>query len=225
MKTIFQNVIILSLIVCVFGACKKKYTYKAYRFFSISSGATGGDVGFNGSADTGTDPVLDCGVLIGTTSGVTIDNAAQKISFGAINVSASNAFYATFKHQNLNSTYYTKAYIKDDKGYTYSNEFSVSTACLTIDSINPKTTINSSTNFAIYGKNFGTVASNIIVTFGNQSGIVHTITPSSISNTLLNVNIPAGFSSGNLISFSLKRTDGVCNYEYIATNVYDVTYQ
>ena len=228
MKTIFQNVIILSLVAFAFGACKKKDTYKAYRFFSVSSGATGGDVGFNGSADTGTDPVLDCGVLIGTTSGMTIDNAAQKISFGAISsVSVNNAFNATFKHQNLNSTYYTKAYIKDDKGYTYSTEFTVITGCMTVDSIIPKTTVTSSTNLVIWGRNFGNVASNIVVIFNNSQATVYnkTATPTFINNNVLNVNIPSGFSSSDKISFEVNRTDSGCKYSYYGDGRYDVTYQ
>ena len=228
MKTIFQNVIILSLVAFAFGACKKKDTYKAYRFFSVSSGANGADVGFNGSADTGTDPVLDCGVLIGTTSGVTIDNAAQKISFGAISsVSVNNAFNATFKHRNLDSTYYTKAYIKDDKGYTYSNEFTVTTACMTVDSIIPKTTVTSSTNLVIWGRNFGTTASNIVVTFQNDQLTVYgkTATPTFINSHVLNVSIPSGFSSGDKISFTVKRIDSGCPYTYYTYGEYDVTYQ
>ena len=228
MKTIFQNVIILSLVVCAFGACKKKDTYKAYRFFSVSSGATGGDIEFNGSADSGTDPVLDCGVIMGATSGVTIDNAAQKISFGAISsVSVNNAFNATFKHQNLDSTYYTKAYIKDDKGYTYSTEFTVITGCMTVDSIIPKTTVTSSTNLVIWGRNFGTVSSNIVVTFGNNQGTVYgkTATPTFINTHVLNVSIPSGFLSGDKISFEVKRTDNGCPYTYYADGKYDVIYQ
>ena len=227
MKTIFQNVIILSLVACAFGGCKKKSTYTAYQFSDLSSGGNGGDIGFNGSAYSGSDALLDCGVLLGTTSGVTIDNASQKIDLGQINVSSLNAFSTVFKHQNLNSTYYIKAFIKDDKGYTYSNESTVNTGCLTVDSIIPKTTITSSTNFVIWGKNFGTVSSNIVVTFGNNQGTVYgkTATPTSINTHFLNVSIPTGFSSGDKISFTVQRTDSSCPYKYFASGNYDVTYQ
>ena len=227
MKTIFQNVIILSLVVCAFGACKKKDTYKAYQFSVGFAGTYGGDVGFNATASNGSDPVLDCGVLLGTTPGVTIDNAYKKIDLGQINVGYPNDFGTYFYHQNLDSTYYVKAYIKDDKGYTYSNESAVTTACMTVDSIIPKTTITSSTNLVIWGRNFGNVASNIVVTFNNSQGTVYdkTSIPTFINTHVLNVNIPSGFSSGDKISFSVKRIDGGCPYIYYADGKYDVTYQ
>ena len=226
MKTIFQNVIILSLVVYAFGACKKKDTYKAYSFSGISAVANGGDVYFNGNASGGSDPVLDCGVIMSNTSGANIDNALQKVSIGQINTSSADEFRASFNYLSLNATYYVKGYIKDANGYTYSSELSATTHCLAVDSIYPKVTITSSTNFFIYGKNFGTVASNIVVTFGNYQGTVsQSLAPSSISNNVLNVNIPSGFSSGDKVTFSVQRIDNGCPYTYSASNIYDVTYQ
>ena len=224
MKTIFQNVIILSLVAFTFGACKKKVTYQAYSFNATSS-VEGGDVSFNGNANTGSDPVLDCGVILASSSGATIDNALQKVSLGQISTTPTNAFFTTFAHLPLNTTYYLKGYVKDDKGYTYSNEQIQTTHCMTVDSIIPKTTITSSTNFVIWGKNFGTVASNIVVTFGNDQGTVfQTATPTSINNNFLNVNIPSGFVSGDKVEFNVHRTDAGCNYIYYAL-LYNVTYQ
>ena len=226
MKTIFQNVIILSLIVCAFGACKKKDTYKAYSFSGISAVANGGGVYFHGNANGGSDPVLDCGVILSTISGATIDNALQKVSIGQINTSSSDEFSSSFNYLNLNTTYYLKGYIKDDKGYTYSNELSATTHCMTVDSIYPKTTINNGSNFAIYGKNFGTVSSNIVVTVYNKQDSFSTpLTPSFIAPNVLNVTIPSGFTPNDIVSFDVKRTDTGCIYDYFAANHFEVTFQ
>ena len=224
MKTIFQNVIILSLVAFTFGACKKKVTYQAYSFNATSS-VEGGDVSFNGNANTGSDPVLDCGVILASSSGATIDNALQKVSLGQISTTPTNAFFTTFSHLPLNTTYYLKGYVKDDKGYTYSNEQIQTTHCMTVDSIIPKTTITSSTNFVIWGKNFGTTATNLSVTFVNRAGVTGTIQPTIISTNVLNVSIPSGFSSGDKITFGIQRIDTGCPYSYSGSGKFDVTYQ
>ena len=200
-------------------------TYKVYAFSGTISDARGGDISFNASASGGSDPVLDCGVILSNTSGVTIDNALQKISLGQINTNSSNAFYTSFHHLNLNSSYYLRGYVKDDKGYTYSNELNTNTGCMTVDSIFPKSTITSSKNFVIYGKNFGTVTNNIIVTFGNDQGtVIQTGTLTLINDNTLNVNIPSGFASGDKISFSVQRINSTCNYIYIGGSTYTVSY-
>ena len=225
MKTIFQNVIILSFVACAFGACKKKDSYKAYSFNGLSLVTSGGDLFFNGAASGGSSTVIDCGVILSSNSGATIDNASQKVSLGEINTNANNAFFVSFKHLNLNSPYYAKGYIKDVNGYTYSNELLANTACLAVDSIN-QTTINNGTNFVIFGKNFGTVSSNINVRFINGSGSVYQNSiPTSVANSAINVNIPAGFSSGDKITFHVQRTDNSCPYTYYSDDRFVLIYQ
>ena len=226
MKTIFQNVIILSLIVCAFGGCKKKDTYKAYSFSSTSFSAYGDNVIFNASANGGTDPILDCGVIISNTSGATVDNALQKVSLGVISTTVVNTFLTTFKNLNLSSTYYAKGYIKDGRGYIYSNELSTTTHCMTVDSIYPKTYVSAGTNFVIYGNNFGTVDSNIVITlYNDQDTFYKSLTPTFINNNVLKVSIPVGFSSGDKVTFDVKRTDSGCAYDFPAVNIFEVPFQ
>lgn len=211
----------------VFGACKKKKTsYHQYVYYNINSTvAGGGNITFTGDAQNGSDPILDCGILLSTISGATVDNALQKVSLGAIGSYVT--FNHTFFHLNVSSKYYLKAYVQDNNGYTYSNETTNTTRCMTLDSLYAPYRITTDSTIVIYGKNFGTNVKNITVGFQFTDGESNAY-PTFITNNTLNVKLPLrieGYTSGTKMGIGVSRNDSICNCANDGDSRFIVTYK